>query len=1028
VHRLSSRTARAFVLVLASTLVALLAPRSSRAVTAPPGFVVENAFPGQTFPFALQIVFLPDGRKLVVGQGGTIWVMSPTGERHVFLDISPVTLGGSGRGLLGVAIDPDFAVNRWVYLAYTVDPDSNGNHDDDEAYSRIVRYQVSAGDPNTVDPSTRQVLIGDRWSTGIPSADTFHSIGALRFAPDKSLLLSSGDAAHFDLTDAGGRDSAQFLPGRTDPAQDLGSFRSQSLNNLCGKILRIDKETGQGLPSNPYWNGDPFAPRSRIWVYGLRNPYRFIIKPGTGSAAPDSGRPGTLYIGDTGWNDYESMHVCTTGGTNCGWPCIEGPAPMPRYVSLNSTAAGNTHVLCSAPRTSENPLPSSLPQVWWNHGDGSKSNPAGWTGHAMIGGTFQVGGNYPAPYAGAYYAVDYIDGWIRWIQFDASDQMTAHGNFLTDTDQPVDIGCDPASGDLYYVSQGSWEVRRIRYIENFSPSALSLRADSASGTGAYDTPGASSPWADVVGHHDATLANFAGTDSSGWQGNGGSNSPYRLEFDGVDDRVTVGAGSVPELQSSTAASAELWFETGSDVTAEQYLLEWLGQYNGTLPGMSIAIKNGQLRIRRNTWTDVGQVLPHIWYQVVVTKSASEVRVYTNGQLVFVGSQPNLGDQISEIVVGASTFRGAGQYGEFYSGSIAQVNAWPSAIDSAQVLAQYQSSLAAFQSTAARVASFRADSASGAAPYPTPGAGSPWKDLTATHDAQLVNFGGNPISGWLGGVPSDPARLRFDGVDDRVTIPAGSLPDLQTGNAATVGIWVRTGSDVTTTQYLLEWLGEFKSPFEGMSLAISGGQFRVLLDQWADVFPVDTSAWYYFTVAKQPGTVKIYVDGIKHFTGSTPNYGRQLSEIVVGASTYRGAGLYGEYFGGSVGEVYLWRRALIEPEIQEVFHQDSSLYFHNYVSSVPELREGLRVFAHPNPFQSSWTLEFSLPSACEVDLAIYGVDGRRVRVLTRGARAAGSQRFVWDGRDDARNEVHPGVYFARLTTPQGRHTCRLVRIR
>src|SRR5262245_63702412 len=164
---------------------ALVCPAPVRAVTGPPGFVIENAFPNSTFNRPVQVVFIPDGRKLVVEEGGVVWMMTPAGNQlpTPVVDLSAKTLTnpGSGRGMLGVAIDPDFFTNHWIYMAYTVDPDSDGVDDNDEAYSRIERYQMSLADTNQIDPGTRQVLIGTSWSDGIPCPDTYHSIGSLRF-------------------------------------------------------------------------------------------------------------------------------------------------------------------------------------------------------------------------------------------------------------------------------------------------------------------------------------------------------------------------------------------------------------------------------------------------------------------------------------------------------------------------------------------------------------------------------------------------------------------------------------------------------------------------------------------------------------------------------------------------------------------------------------------------------------------------------------------------------------------------------
>ena len=90
-----------------------------------------------------------------------------------------------------------------------------------------------------------------------------------------------------------------------------GILQIQHVGDIGG---RVDKETGQGLPSNPYWDGDPASKRSRVWLYGLRNPYRFLVRDGTGSTDPGLGDPGTLYVGNTGWNQFNSIYAASSGG------------------------------------------------------------------------------------------------------------------------------------------------------------------------------------------------------------------------------------------------------------------------------------------------------------------------------------------------------------------------------------------------------------------------------------------------------------------------------------------------------------------------------------------------------------------------------------------------------------------------------------------------------------------------------------------------------------------------------------------
>ena len=916
-------------IIVAALAAQAVLTRPASGLTVPPGFVVENAFPGVTFDDApVQVVFLPDGRRFVVEQRGVVWVMTQGGAKLAtpFIDLSLKVLGFGGRGMLGVVLDPDFATNRWVYFAYTVDPDSDGVDTTYEAFSRIERYRASAVNPDVADLSTRQVLIGPDWPSGIPMPDFYHTIGALRFAPDKSLLVASGDGAHFDIADSGGVDQDQFVHGRASPDEDIGSFRSLSLNSLGGKILRLDKETGLGLPSNPFWDGNPASARSRVWVYGVRNPYRFALRPGTGSTDASLGEPGTLYIGDTGWNTYESVHLAQHGGLNMGWPCQEGPAPQTIYQGIQATAAGNTNVLCEALPSGENPIPPTPPLVWWHHGNGALSFPSGWSGHSGIGGVFHAGSTYPEPYAGSYFVADFSDGWIRWVKVDSLDHVIGAGDFISAADGPVDIEWDPASGDLYYASYFTHQVRRIRYVLGGEPRSVSFRADSANGAGHYPVPGAGSPWKDLVEGHDLTLRSSDGDATSGWQGNGTVASPYRLGLDGVNDCATIPAESINELQAPAAASVVMWVKTGPDVARAQYLLEWFAAFAMPFPGMTLAISDGNLRVFLNPWVDVASIATNTWYQVAMTKEAGSVRVYVNGEFVYSGADPNLGGQVSEMVLGASTYRGPGVYGDFFGGAIAQFGVWPVALSAGEILASFQSSQSMFFRTDPKVVHVRADSASGTGPYPVPGAASPWRDQIVGYDAALVGFNGDGASGWQGaGTVLSPYRLRFDGVNDHVTIPAAGVPELRSPVAVTAALWIKTGLDVATPQYLLEWLSSYGGAFPGMTMAIRDGMFRVFLNPWVDVAPVAPDTWYYVTVAKDASGTRAYLNEFKRFSGSSANLGGQVSEIVLGASTFRGPGTYGEFFSGSIAQVRIWQRALLDPEVQEAFHESESLY-------------------------------------------------------------------------------------------------------
>ena len=464
--------------------LALAATPPAHAINLPPDWVVENYTPG-TFDVPTCIAFLPDGRLLVGEKGGIVYVVK-NGVRKPLWVREDEVLNSGDRGLLGLAVDPNYATNRYIYLLYTVDPDSNGYELDhpDGTFARLARYQVSASDSNVVDYASRTILIGASWTSGFPDGSESHTIGDLQWGADGSLLVSCGDGAQFDFTDAGGYSVPLFGPGKTDPYEDIGAFRAQYLGSLAGKILRVNRSTGHGLPSNPFWDGNPASNRSRVWEYGLRNPFRFCRKPGTGSPDPALGDPGRLYIGDVGWMTWEEVDVADQGGRNFGWPCYEGFAD-----NLPYQGATPAHHGCGTIGTSENPSPARMPIVTTNHTDSSGTVPPGLIGWTLVGGWFYPGHRYPPDYRGQYFFGDYGYDWIKVLVTDAADQLVEVKSLATAAGGPVCFRADPLTGDIVYVAIYTGEILRIRYtgtlaVEPTLPASISLSA-------AYPNPAAS---------------------------------------------------------------------------------------------------------------------------------------------------------------------------------------------------------------------------------------------------------------------------------------------------------------------------------------------------------------------------------------------------------------------------------------------------------------------------------------------------------------------------------------------------------
>jgi glucose/arabinose dehydrogenase len=356
----------------------------------PPGFRQEIVARGLSFPSAC--AFLPDGRILVAEKKGLIRVVS-RGRllRRPLVDLRARVSDYAYRGLLAVEPDPRFRANGYLYVLYVVRR-GPGETPTTVRVSRIA----------TRSARRRETVVAG----GIP-CDRVHCGGDLAFAPDGSLLISTGD-------------------GWTgDPGFNRRALRAQSLNSLAGKLLRITP-AGRGLPDNPFWDGDAGSKASRIWAYGLRNPFRFTLRPGDA----------TPIVGDVGWNRWEEIDAVARGA-NLGWPCFEGPERPPEYAE---------HPVCRA-LYARGPGAVQRAVVAYHRG-------------SVTGGAFYTGRAYPPEYRGAYFYGDWSRSTLSYLRF-AGRGATTHG-FATLAAGPVQIEMGP-DGNLYYVALNAGELRRIVY-------------------------------------------------------------------------------------------------------------------------------------------------------------------------------------------------------------------------------------------------------------------------------------------------------------------------------------------------------------------------------------------------------------------------------------------------------------------------------------------------------------------------------------------------------------------------------------
>ncbi len=230
----------------------------------------------------LSLDWMPDGRALVVGKWGEVHVVTPsTGGKYRLFQAEGIDSAGE-RGLLDVAVDPNFSANKYFYLYYS----------DSSSRLTIARYRFTGN--GVTDKASRTII----WQNPGPLHSSFgqyHIGGSLNFGNDARMYLTIGDG---------------FSPAN-----------SANLTNVFGKVLRINAD-GSVPGDNPFNDGT--GPNiDEIWAYGLRNPFRASFDAPTGR----------FFIGDVGGNDaptaYEEVNL-GAAGKNYGWPACEGPLDGPK--------------------------------------------------------------------------------------------------------------------------------------------------------------------------------------------------------------------------------------------------------------------------------------------------------------------------------------------------------------------------------------------------------------------------------------------------------------------------------------------------------------------------------------------------------------------------------------------------------------------------------------------------------------------------------------------------------------------------
>lgn len=419
-------------------------------------------------PLALEVA--PDGRVFFVERQGKVKLYDPSTETTSVVAELDV-FAGNEDGLLGVALDPDFLVNRWVYLFYS--PAAG------EPRQRVSRFTFALG---ALDPTSEQVLLE------IPTQRELccHSAGALAFGPDGNLFISTGDNTFPFASDG-------FAPLDERPGKEVldAQRTAGNTNDLRGKILRIDPQPdgSYGIPEgNLFPVGTPKT-RPEIYVMGLRNPFRMSVDPDTGrlfwgDVGPDA-RSGDPRRGPKGFDEF---NVADAAG-NFGWPYCLANNKRYRAYDFRTGTSGARFDCEGGPRNGSpnNSGRKELPpaegaMIFYPYGPsrrfpliGRGPGRAGFAGPLYRLPPAATSGSLPGYFDGVLFVFDWARKTIKEVHFDDEGALLQIAPFMDGTDfrRPIDMDVGP-DGSLYLLEWGSRRLRgnpdsRLVRIASASP-------------------------------------------------------------------------------------------------------------------------------------------------------------------------------------------------------------------------------------------------------------------------------------------------------------------------------------------------------------------------------------------------------------------------------------------------------------------------------------------------------------------------------------------------------------------------------
>eukprot|EP00189_Rhodosorus_marinus_P000769 CAMPEP_0113967590 /NCGR_PEP_ID=MMETSP0011_2-20120614/9029_1 /TAXON_ID=101924 /ORGANISM="Rhodosorus marinus" /LENGTH=1339 /DNA_ID=CAMNT_0000980519 /DNA_START=155 /DNA_END=4177 /DNA_ORIENTATION=+ /assembly_acc=CAM_ASM_000156 len=405
----------------------------------PTGFE-EERFSKDVMFRPVDFLFEPNDNVLVGLNEGRILRLSKQGRiiQKDVVDVRDQTNDYHDRGIMSIAIAPDYKQKPYLYFFHVYDHSRRAADYEKERTARVVRTMIVNG--KREDKKSREIVIGKEAGFGCKQAlkknkhadclsvnDKSHVGGGLAFGDEDTMVVTVGDG-----------EFASVVPA---------AINAQRLTSLSGKILRISTKgatLGQGLKTNPYFDGNGDHIRSKIYATGVRNPLHIH---------PSTTNKNRYYIADVQWSSMEEVDI-VTAGANFGWPCFEGTLPLKFWAKTDECRK-----LIANKRHKE-------PLIEYPHFEGKSYA-------VMIGERISIKG-WPERY---YDVLTYADNAHRFVGFaklDGRDELVEDLDRVYVSAAPVQVRAGP-DNSLYFISvYGIGELTKVTYKRDRTPVKVNL--------------------------------------------------------------------------------------------------------------------------------------------------------------------------------------------------------------------------------------------------------------------------------------------------------------------------------------------------------------------------------------------------------------------------------------------------------------------------------------------------------------------------------------------------------------------------